>query len=265
MPRIRKSNGPPYKDDEAPSDMRVSPCMFSQRVVRCLMLLTAVSAMVLLACFFADSHIAASSVIRSQPAEPPLLKNPDAACAGCHHEIYERYERTPMAQGSGNAVDGLLQGGFLHAPSGIRYNVFLRDGRAWISYERDVDREPALRGENQLVYYIGSGHRGRTYLYQENGQWFEAPINYYSKKQLWDMAPNYGATKTLPQALPVDSNCLHCHATDVQQSLPRARNAYQGAPFLQGGIGCSACHGEPVEASGTARAWSDSESSQTES
>ncbi len=58
------------------------------------------------------------------------------------------------------------------------------------------------------------------------------------------MAPNYGATKTMPEALPVDSNCLHCHATAVQTALPEARNKYEGAPFQQGGVGCAACHGD---------------------
>ena len=41
-------------------------------------------------------------------------------------------------------------------------------------------------------------------------------MNYYSKKQLWDMAPNYGSTRSMPYTLPVDSNCLHCHAGQVQ-------------------------------------------------
>jgi predicted CXXCH cytochrome family protein len=155
-----------------------------------------------------------------------------------------------MARGSGGAVDGLVRGGFLHAASGIRYNVFLRDGVAWMSYDRAAgphtpNEQVALHGERQLIYFIGSGHRGRTYLYQEKGLWFEAPINYYSKKQLWDMAPNYSATKSMPEALPVDSNCLHCHATAVQAALPEARNKYDGPPFQQGGIGCAACHGDP--------------------
>lgn len=150
-----------------------------------------------------------------------------------------------MAQGSGAAVDGLLTGDFVQASSGIHYSVTSRDGKAWMSFDRHREGKPVLHGEQQLAYYIGSGHRGRTYLYQESGEWFEAPINFYGKKQMWDMAPNYGATKTLPPALPVDSNCLHCHATDVQTALPEARNKYPGAPFLQGGIGCSGCHGDP--------------------
>jgi predicted CXXCH cytochrome family protein len=202
-----------------------------------------------LVCVISNSPISASGV-KPHSRTAVLSPDPDAICIGCHKEIYEKYERTLMARGSGAAVDGLLQGGFLHAPSGIRYNVFLWDGKAWMSYDRDpspgIPNEPAaLHGEKQLIYFIGSGHRGRTYLYQEKDLWFEAPINYYGKKQLWDMAPNYSATRSMPAALPVDSNCLHCHATAVQTALPEARNRYDGSPFQQGGIGCAACHGDP--------------------
>jgi len=178
--------------------------------------------------------------------------NPDAVCAGCHREIYEKYEQTPMARASGPAVAGLLQGSYFHAASGVRYKVFLRDDKAWMSYDRDdapeISKERvALDGERELLYFLGSGHRGRTYLYEVAGQWFEIPINFYGKKQLWDMAPNYGASRTMPAALPIDSNCLHCHASAVQVALPGARNHYAGAPFLQGGIGCSACHGDSAK------------------
>jgi predicted CXXCH cytochrome family protein len=195
-------------------------------------------------CALSDSSVRAAANTKQQSIAIGVSSHSDAVCAGCHKDIYERYERTPMAEGSGAATAGLLQGGFLHAASGVRYNVFLRNGKAWMSYDRDHD--PALHGERQLLYFIGSGLRGRTYLYQENGEWFEAPINYYSKRELWDMAPNYGATKTMPAALPVDSNCLHCHATDVQAALPEARNKYDGLPFQEAGIGCTACHGDPT-------------------
>jgi Tetratricopeptide repeat/Cytochrome c554 and c-prime len=192
-------------------------------------------------CASTDLSVRASAVVNVKPTTT-MSSHPDVVCAGCHQDIYEKYERTPMAKGSGAAVLGVLEGGFLHAASGVRYSVFLRDGKAWMSYDRD--HEPVLHGEKELIYFVGSGHRGRTYLYQVEGQWFEAPINYYGKKQLWDMAPNYGATKTMPAALPVDSNCLHCHATAVQTALPEARNKYDGAPFQQGGVGCTACHGD---------------------
>jgi len=153
-----------------------------------------------------------------------------------------------MARGSGVATDGLIEGGFTHAASGIRYSLFLRDGHAWMSYDRTVPGSgPPLRGEQLLSYYIGSGRRGRTYLFEQDGSWFEAPVNYYSKKQLWDMAPNYGSARSMPDTLPVDSNCLHCHASEVQSALPEARNRYAGAPFLAGGVTCASCHGDPTQ------------------
>jgi hypothetical protein len=202
-------------------------------------------------CTFPNLPIGVSANAKQPSNTLTRSPNPDAVCINCHQEIYAKYESTPMARGSGTAVDGFLQGGFLHAASGIRYSVFLRDGNVWMSYDRDAEPErssghAALHGEKQFQYFIGSGRSGRTYLYQEKGQWFEAPINYYGKRQLWDMAPNYGATKTMPTALPVDSNCLHCHTTAIQTALPEARNRYNGPPFQQAGIGCSACHGDPT-------------------
>jgi predicted CXXCH cytochrome family protein len=153
-----------------------------------------------------------------------------------------------MARGSGSAVEGLLPGGFHHPASGVDYRVFLREGAAWMSFARSgTDPRGALTGERQLQYYVGSGHRGRTYLFQQGGQWFELPINYYTRRNAWDMAPAFDNAQTMPAPLPVDPNCLHCHATDVQPSLPTARSRYATVPFRQGGIGCSACHGDPAQ------------------
>ena len=149
-----------------------------------------------------------------------------------------------MARGSGVATDGFLPGGFKHQPSGVNYKVYLKDGQAWMSYDRASDSAP-LHGSRQLAYYIGSGHRGRTYLFQQDNLWFEAPINYYGKKQLWDMAPGYTHAQTMPLTLPVDSNCLHCHASEVATAVDGVRNKYQAQPFAAGGIGCASCHGDP--------------------
>src|SRR5580658_5531655 len=65
-----------------------------------------------------------------------LAENPDKACAPCHQKIYDSYQATPMARASGSAADGLLPGDFTHAGSGVHYRLFLRDGRAWLSYDR---------------------------------------------------------------------------------------------------------------------------------
>ena len=102
-----------------------------------------------------------------------------------------------------------------------------------------------LHGERQLEYFIGSGKHGRTYLYQVAGTWFELPINYYTRRQAWGMAPAFDQATTMPADLPTDPNCLHCHATGVSVPLAGSRSHYPAAPFAQGGVGCSACHGDP--------------------
>ncbi len=154
-----------------------------------------------------------------------------------------------MARGSGLALDGALTGELHHAPSSVNYRLFERSGALWMSFARAPNLQAGdvrsdLKGERKLLYFIGSGHRGRTYLYEEDGQWFELPINFYGKRKIWDMAPNYERVTTMPPPLPVDANCLHCHATGVEAPLPEAGNRFAGEPFTEGGVGCSGCHGD---------------------
>jgi predicted CXXCH cytochrome family protein len=184
----------------------------------------------------------------TKSVEAATTDSPDAACARCHRAIYESYEKTPMARASGPAMQGLTLGGFTHEPSGVRYQIFTRDGAAWLSYARPAAAQGGyLDGEVKLEYFIGSNARGRTYLFERDGYWFEAPVNWYAKKRMWDMAPNYQNTREMPLTLPVDANCLHCHASDVAEAMPGARNHFAGAPFAHGGIRCAACHGDAAE------------------
>ncbi len=190
-------------------------------------------------------------VVRAAPeAAAAPLATPDAACRSCHREIYDRYERTPMAMGSGLALDGLDKAelaakDLMHGPSGVRYHVGVRDGRAYLSYERAAaDGRYGIAGEHELDYFVGSGRRGRTFLYSQEGLWFEAPINWYGKTQQWDMAPAYEGATALPAPLPVDPNCLHCHAGEVEPSVGAVRNRFASVPFRQAGVGCAACHGD---------------------
>ncbi len=190
---------------------------------------------------------AESAPARRAPNAPELgvPQTADAQCARCHRSIYDSYEKTPMARASGPAAAGLIPGEFTHAASGVHYRLFLREGHAWLDYDRpNAPPGHYLNGELRLDYFIGSGTRGRTYLFERQGYWFETPVNWYGKQQVWDMAPNYLNAREMPATLPVDPNCLHCHATGVQASLPGSRNHFADGPFLRGGIGCNACHGD---------------------
>jgi predicted CXXCH cytochrome family protein len=176
--------------------------------------------------------------------EQTTASDPNAACASCHREIYERYRNTPMANASGPAAAGQMPADFQHVPSGIRYQVFNEGDRVWLTYEREnAPTGHELNGRQEVRYYLGSGLRGQTYLYERQGYWFEAPINWYGKKQIWDMTPNYLAAREMPN-LPLEPGCLRCHASGVPAALPDARNHYAAAPFAHGGVTCAGCHGD---------------------
>lgn len=154
-----------------------------------------------------------------------------------------------MANASGPAIDGVIPADFRHSPSGVHYRVYSEGQKVWMSYEREgassqTGQGNPLNGRQQLQLYLGSGKRGRTFLFEQEGYWFEAPINWYAKKQLWDMTPNHLSDREMPLTMPVDSGCLHCHASGVASSLPDARNHYAGSPFAGGGITCEGCHGD---------------------
>jgi hypothetical protein len=147
-----------------------------------------------------------------------------------------------MANASGVATRGFLPADFFHRESEVHYRVFEEDGTVKLTFERDSAARP-IKGERILSYYLGSGRRGRTYLFEEQGYWFELPINWYSKRHVWDMTPAYQGTRKMPLTLAVDPGCLHCHTSDTASNLPQARNRYAGAPFNDAGISCEACHG----------------------
>jgi predicted CXXCH cytochrome family protein len=189
--------------------------------------------------------IALIAFVRSFPAQT-LPVSPNLACAECHRNIYEQYRNTPMANASGSAISGLTPADFTHLASGVHYRIYSEGKQVYLSYDRpQAIPGRQLHGRQELVYFLGSGKRGRTYLFEQQGYWFESPINWYAKKQIWDMTPNYLGTTEMPLTLPVDPSCLRCHASDVQSSLPDARNHYATMPFLNGGITCTACHGDP--------------------
>jgi tetratricopeptide (TPR) repeat protein len=164
-------------------------------------------------------------------------------CASCHADIYRSYMKTAMAQASGPASDGLIAGDFQHAKTGIHYRIYSRDARVWLSFDRE---RPPLHGKRELLYYIGSGRRGRTYLFSEDGFLFESPVNWYAQKRLWDMTPAYQNASQMPM-LPALPACLNCHTSGMQAPLAGTENRYPMPPFAHGGINCQRCHGPGEE------------------
>jgi tetratricopeptide (TPR) repeat protein len=166
------------------------------------------------------------------------------ACARCHSAIYNSYQRTAMALASGPAIEALMPAEFTHKESGVHYRIYAENGRAWLSFDRPGD--PEVRGKRELIYYIGSGRRGRSYLFETNGFLFESPVNWYANKQMWDMAPAYQTARQMPLNLPAYTSCLHCHVSGMQPPDKGTDNRYPEPPFTHNGVACERCHGSGV-------------------
>jgi tetratricopeptide (TPR) repeat protein len=194
-----------------------------------------------------DILLITSSPLASQTLSPTPVKADangyvsNEACARCHASIFESYQRTAMAHASGAATDNLIAGDFLHKKSGVNYRVYAQDGKVWLSFERPGD--PSVRGKRELLYYIGQGRRGRTYLFSVDGFVFESPVNWYTDKHMWDMAPAYGDVRGAPMNLPALTSCLDCHVSGIQPPIPGTENRYKMPVFAYSGVTCERCHG----------------------
>jgi predicted CXXCH cytochrome family protein len=174
----------------------------------------------------------------------PSPASQDAAnksCQPCHADIVRTYSQTAMARASGPATEQLIPGEFVHAASGVHYRVHQGKDQAFLSFDRPSD--PASRGTRRLLYFIGSGRRGRTYLFSVDGFVFEAPINWYAQKGIWDMAPAYQSAREIPMNLPALPGCLSCHTSNAQSPAAGTENKYAQPLFAHNGITCERCHG----------------------
>jgi tetratricopeptide (TPR) repeat protein len=163
------------------------------------------------------------------------------ACAGCHSSIYNSYEKTSMAQASGPAINNFVPADFVHQKSGVHYRIYSDQGKVWLSFERPNDG--TVRGKRELLYYIGSGRRGRSYLFAVDGFLFESPVNWYTDRQRWDMAPAFGNASQIPMNLPAFASCLHCHVSGMRPPFAGTENRYPSPPFSDSGVTCERCHG----------------------
>lgn len=203
-------------------------------------MLAQVSAIWLSLIAFLVSQGTAPNSLRPQPPTGNSVPGSEA-CASCHAGIFSSYQNTVMGRASGVAGDGLVTGDFDDKISGVKYSIFKRDGRVWMSYERKGKNE--IGGERELVYFIGSNVKGRSYLFSDEGYLFESPINWYSQEGRWNMAPAYTEAREVPMNLPSFSSCLNCHTSGLQPRVPGTRNRFTGKPFLHDGITCERCHG----------------------
>ncbi len=169
-------------------------------------------------------------------------------CATCHRAIYESYRRTPMAlsgapQGEGIAHETFERAAFTDAKSGYSYRVSVENGTYTLRFDNAA---AGVHGAKTLAYAIGSGATARSYLLQDDGFLFEAPVTYYSSSRSWALSPAYSEYGYPYLTRPISPPCLTCHVSRLNPTA-NAQNRYATPPFGETGISCERCHGTGQE------------------
>ncbi|MDE3235023.1 MAG: hypothetical protein KGO81_03635 [Bacteroidota bacterium] len=93
---------------------------------------------------------------------------------------------------------------------------------------------------------VGSGKRGQTFLYWNDGYLMQLPLTYFTSLDQWTNSPGYSNRITFKR--PITTRCLECHSTYFQ-SLSSI-NAFPEKFSTQNiiyGVSCEKCHGPAAE------------------
>jgi Cytochrome c554 and c-prime len=107
-----------------------------------------------------------------------------------------------------------------------------------------------------LLWALGSGHMGQTFLYQQNARFYESHVSFYSAPQALDITP--GQSRSVPatlddavgRAIPPNEArfCFGCHTT-----ASTTKNLFDPSASYPG-VTCEACHGPGSQHIAAARA-----------
>jgi Flp pilus assembly protein TadD len=125
---------------------------------------------------------------------------------------------------------------------GLNYSVERRDGRVFHQEtRRNADGQIVATHEEEILYVLGSGRQGISYLVERGGFLFESPITWFSRKKRWDLSPGFEVANYHFDR-PIRPGCLYCHANRANWA-PGPINRYRLPIFEGHAIGCERCHG----------------------
>jgi hypothetical protein len=165
----------------------------------------------------------------------------EAACAECHADKVKTYAQHPMGRSAAAIGPDEPVGVLPFTAAGFRFAA-LRRGPELIHQAQKLDAQgQVVIGVDRVVQYeIGSGTRGRSYLFELEGCLFQSPISWFSQSRSWDLSPGFEAF--YPPEPAIVGACLFCHVNRAEP-VPHTRNRYRRPIFDTLAIGCQRCHG----------------------
>ena len=181
-------------------------------------------------------------------ASPPLNSDPSVkyigskACVSCHADQHKSYLVTSHSQSMERVDSGKEQtsGSFRHELSGNDYEVFQRDGQLFHRETiRGPNNEELTTTEHPILYTMGSGSHGKSYVYKKGEFFGQSPLSWYVESQRWGMSPGYDRATHPGFSRKLSSECFFCHVGSIDEK--------EGNPndftIMEDKIGCERCHG----------------------
>jgi hypothetical protein len=189
---------------------------------------------------------------KGQPARAEYT-GPDA-CSECHELKSETAQSTPMLHAAVRASDSrsLREHANLPFQTGpYTYQLLTTPEKSTLTVGNATSSLSV-----DLLWALGSGHMGQTFIYQQSAKFYESHVSFYTASQALDITP--GQSHSIPatledaagRAIPPNEArfCFGCHTT-----ASTARNQFDpSAAFL--GVTCEACHGPGAQHIAAARA-----------
>jgi Cytochrome c554 and c-prime len=165
-----------------------------------------------------------------------------AACAECHGSEVGTAARSAMAHAATRAAESesLQQAPLAFQIGSYRYQISDDSGKKVLK----ISKGGASRSTN-LMWAFGMGRIAQTYVYEQNGNFYESHLSFYTSIQALDVTPGHPRTEPpslaegLGRRIPVEERlrCFGCHTT---ASTTKER---LDTRTLFPGVTCEACHG----------------------
>ncbi len=165
-----------------------------------------------------------------------------AVCAECHDSEVTTASKSAMAHAATRAPESesLQQVPLALRIGSYRYQISDDGGKKVLKIAKGEASRSAL-----LLWAFGVGHIAQTYVYEQNGAFYESHLSFYTSIQALDITPGHPHTEPpsleegLGRRIPVEEKlrCFGCHTT---ASTTKGR---LNTRTLFPGVTCEACHG----------------------
>lgn len=178
---------------------------------------------------------------RKVPADTEFVG--DQACGQCHKKQIVPHAESPMGMAMQSVPDAKVLGEnpvltFSNGP--YSYSIRQHDDQS-IYTVTDGKETISL----PILYAVGQGRAGQTYLLEDQGVFYESRVSFYQKVGELDLT--IGAPSDIPSSLNLAvgrvlsenevGNCFGCHSTGGM------KGDNLSLENVTPGIGCEACHG----------------------